>query len=237
MTGYIEGHTVLRYDGELNHVHGLVLDMARRVRSQLQDALTAFKDRDLAAANRVVAGDREVDQREVEADKDLVELIARRSPVGRDLRMVMALSKAAGDLERMGDEAVRIAGLVLQIFGNEGADPGSGLLRDVGHMGAMALAGIEGAIGAVETWDVDAALRVIGSQREMEEEFQSDLRRLMTFVIEDARNLGFVIQVVLAIKSLERIGHHAQNLAEYVIFQVRGEDIRATELVLPPAEA
>lgn len=233
MTGLIEGHTVQRYDGELNQVHGLVLELGQRVREQLQEALAAFEHRDLAKANRIVAQDREIDRREVEADRQIAELIARRSPVGRDLRMVLALSKGTSDLERIGDEAVRIAGLVLQIFGNEGNDPGSRLLRDVRRMGTLALDGLEGALKAFQTWDAEGAQAVIGGQPEMEEEFQSDLRRLMTYVIEDARNVGFVIQVVLAIKSLERIGHHAQNLAEYVVFQVKGEDVRAAEAQAP----
>lgn len=235
MTGHIEGHTVLRYDGELNHVHGLVLDLGRLVLIQLGEALAAFAERDLAKAHRVVAWDHEVDRQEVAADREIAELIARRSPVGRDLRMVMALSKATSDLERMGDEAVRIAGVILEIFGDEGSDPGSRLLRDVGRMGGMALAGLQGALRALETWNAETAAAVIAGHQEMEEEFRSDLRRLITYVIEDARNVGFVIQVVLAMKSLERIGHHAQNLAEYVVFQVKGEDVRAAEATPPPA--
>ena len=227
MTGLIEGHTVQRYDGELNQVHALVLKLGRLAREQLLEALGAFEKRDPGKANRIVASDREIDELEVETDREIAALIARRSPVGRDLRMVLALSKSASDLERVGDEAARIAGLVLQIFGNEGNnDPGSGLVRDVRRMGTIALEGLDHALKALADWDAETALRVLEGQGEIDEEFQSGLRRLMTFVIEDARNVGFVIQVVLAIKSLARVGHYTQNLAEYVVFQVKGEDLR-----------
>lgn len=224
-----EGHTFKRYDGELSHLHYLVLEMGGLVLNQVRESLAAFKQRDVALARKVVAWDREVDKLEVAADDEIAKLIARRSPVGGDLRMVMAVSKSVSDLERIGDEAVRIAGLAIQLFGPEGSDPGSQLLRDVNKMGDLAVASLRGALEVFEVWDEAKAHRVISQYREMDEEFQADLRHLMTYIIQDSRNIGFAISVVLVIKALERIGHHAHNLAEYVIFQVKGEDIRASE--------
>ena len=221
-----EGHIFKRYDGELSHLHYVVLEMGGLVVSQVQDALAAFKARDSALAQKVIDLDGEVDQLEVSADDAIVELIARRCPVSSDLRLVIAVSKSVSDLERIGDEAVRIAGLVIQLFGHEGSDPNGKMLRDVDRMGDMALTGLRHAIEVFDVWDEAKALRVIESHREMDDEFQSDLRHLLTYVLEDTRNIGYAIGVVLVIKALERIGHHAQNLAEYVIFQVRGEDIR-----------
>jgi phosphate transport system protein len=226
MDNLIEGHTVKRYDGELNHLHYLILEMGGLVLAQVRDALTAFRTRNTALAHKVVAMDNEVDRLEVAADDEIVKLIAKRCPVSSDLRMVMAVSKSVSDLERIGDEAVRIAGLVIHLFGDEGSDPNSQMLRDVNRMGELAVNSLLHAVEVFDVWDEAKAIKVIDSQREMDEEFQADLRRLMTYVLEDTRNIGFAISVVLVIKSLERIGHHSQNLAEYVIFQVRGEDVR-----------
>lgn len=222
----IEGHTFKRYDGELGHLHYLVLEMGGLVVNQLRDALEAFKVRDLPLAQKVVALDAEVDRLEVAADDEIVQLIAKRCPVSADLRLVMAVSKSVSDLERIGDEAVRIAGLAIQIFGPEGGDPNIRMLRDVNRMGEMALTSLWQAIEVFDQWDESKARQVIENYREMDEEFQSDLRHLLTYVLEDTRNIGYAIGVVLVIKALERIGHHAQNLAEYAIFLERGEDVR-----------
>jgi phosphate transport system protein len=230
MSETFEGHIFKRYDGELHHLHYLVLEMGGLVLNQVATALSAFKDRDVALAQKVVAWDREVDQLEVRADDEIVKLIARRCPLASDLRMVMAVSKSISDLERIGDEAVRIAGLVIQLFGTDGSDPSLPLLRGVNRMGELAVTNLRAALGLFEVWDEARALAVIGSYRDMDEEFQTDLRLLMTYVIEDARNFGFAISVVLVIKALERIGHHAHNLAENVFFQVKGEDVRASEV-------
>lgn len=221
-----EGHTYRRYDGELNHLHFLVLEMGGLVLSQVRDALAAFRTRDVLLAQRVVTKDGAVDRLEVEADDEIAKLIARHSPVGNDLRMVIAVSKSVSDLERIGDEAVRIAGLVIQLFGHESGDPNGQLVRDVDRIGGLALSSLQCAVEVFDVWDERKALSVIEKHRELDLEFQSELRRLLTYVMEDARLIGFAINVVLAIKSLERIGHHAQNLAEYVVFQVMGKDIR-----------
>ncbi len=222
-----EGHIFKRYDGELNYLHHLVLEMGGLVASQVQDALEAFKSRDPVLAQKVVDLDGEVDRLEVNADDEIVQLLAKRCPVSSDLRLVIAVSKSVSDLERIGDEAVRIAGLVIQLFGERRlGDPNSKMLRDVDRMGCMALLSLRQAVEVFDVWDEAKALRVIATHREMDDEFQSDLRHLLTYVLEDTRNIGYAIGVVLVIKALERIGHHAQNLAEYAIFQVRGEDIR-----------
>jgi phosphate transport system protein len=237
MSEKFEGHIFKRYDGELHHLHYLVLEMGGLVLTQVNTALNAFRDRNVALAQKVVAWDREVDQLEVRADDEIVKLIARRCPMGSDLRMVMAVSKSISDLERIGDEAVRIAGLVIQLFGSEGGDPNPALLRGVNKMGELAVANLRGALDLFEVWNEEKARRVVAGYKDMDEEFQADLRLLITYVIEDARNFGYAISVVLVIKALERIGHHAHNLAENVVFQVKGEDIRATESLDSPPPA
>ena len=229
MNVQIEGHTVKRYDGELSHLHFLVLEMGGLVIEQIRDALTAFKKRDVALAKKVVTHDSEIDRMEVQADHEIMKLLARRCPVGNDLRLVFAVTKSVSDLERIGDEAVRIAGLVIQIFGNESSDPNQQLLRDVSRIGGLALSSLHQAIEVFDVWNETKAFQVIDSHREMDEEFQSELRRLMTYILEDSRNIGFAINVVLIIKALERITHHSQNLAEYAIYQMKGLDLPETE--------
>ncbi len=224
-----EGHTLKRYDGELDHLHFLVLEAGGLVVHQVSEALTAFKNRDPVLAQQVVAMDSEIDRLEVQTDDEIAKIIAKRWPLSADLRLVIAVSKSVSDLERIGDEAVRIAGMVVQLFGTESSEPNSQMLRDINRIGNMALTGLRGAVEIFDIWDEAKAKRVIEIHREMEEEFQADLRRLLTYVLEDYRNIGFAISVILVIKALERIGHHARNLAEHVIFQVHGEDIRSRQ--------
>jgi len=224
-----ENHTFKRYDGELDHLRFIVLEMGGLVIKQLADSLSAFKTRNPELAKKVIALDNEVDRLEVQSDEEIAKIIAKRSPVSSDLRLVMAVSKSVSDLERIGDEAVRIAGLAIQLFGGEVSEPNHQMLRDISRIGEMAMTGLRNAVEIFDVWDEEKALHVIENHRQMEEEFQADLRHLLTYVLEDYRNIGFAISVVLVIKSLERIGHHAQNLAEYVIYQVYGEDIRSQQ--------
>lgn len=223
-----EGHTVRRYDGELNHLHYLVLELGGLVLSQVRDAVEALTRRDAALAQTVLHRENAVDLGEVNADTEIVQLIARRCPVGGDLRLVFAVAKSITDLERIGDEAVKIATLGLHLFGGDagGADPNRLLLRDIASMATLALKHLECALQMIDLWDEEKALALIQAHRSLDDEFQAGLRRLMTFVMEDARNIGFAVNIVLIIKALERIGDHARNLAEYVVYQVRGEDIR-----------
>ena len=224
-----EGHIIRRYDGELDHLRLSVLEMGGLVVNLLGNALIAFKTQDEDLARQAVAMDNEVDQLEVDVDQEIAKIIAKRCPVSSDLRMVMAVSKSVSDLERIGDEAVRIAGLAIQLIESEGGEPNSQMLRDVNRIGDMAMSGLRSAIEVFDIWDEEKALQVIENHKAMEEEFQADLRHLLTYILEDYRNIGFAISVVLVIKALERIGHHAQNLAEYAVFQVCGEDIRSQQ--------
>lgn len=173
--------------------------------------------------------DSEVDRLEVQTDDAIAKIIAKRWPLSSDLRLVIAVSKSVSDLEHIGDEAVRIAGMVIQLFGSEGSEPNSQMLRDINRIGNLALTSLRNAVEIFDVWDEEKAMQVIENHREMEEEFQSDLRHLLTYVLEDYRNIGFAISVILVIKALERIGHHAHNLAEHVVFQVHGEDIRSQQ--------
>ena len=221
-----EGHIVRRYDGELSHLHYLVLEMGALALTQVKEARDALCGRDLTLAQRVIAREKDVDACELRADSEIVQLIALRTPVGSDLRLVFAVSKSITDLERVGDEAARIAHLGLQLFGSEGAEPHPVLLHDIASMGGLAVGQLENALRVVDRWDQELAEELLEAHEELDFEFQAAFRRLVTFIMQDPRNIGFAVNIVLIIKAFERIGEHAQNLAEYVLYQIAGRDVR-----------
>jgi len=222
----LEGHTVRRYDGELNTLHLLVLEMGGLVLDQCKLALESLKTGDLEATRRVLSREAQVDALELKLDDNVWWVVGRRGPVARDLRVVMAFSKAITDLERIGDEAARIANTTLSVYDDEVRRPSRKLLRDVHTMGKIAIGMLQDAVALYDTYDLASAEGLLRRHAELDVEFQSSLRRLSTFILEDARNVGHAINAVLLVKAVERIGDHARNLAEYVIYLVRGEDVR-----------
>jgi phosphate transport system protein len=227
-TNYLEGHTVRRYDGDLTNLNLMVLEMGGLAIEQVRDALDALQNGDAALAARVLEREDQVDALELELDDNIWWLLGQRAPVGRDLRAVVAVSKAVTDLERVGDEAARIARSVKTVFGDaqERRRPGSKLIRDVQTMGRLALKYVEEAVALYDNFDADKAQALIARDGELDDEFAASLRRVSTFLLEDARNVGHVVEVVLMTKALERVGDHARNLAEYVIYLIGGKDIR-----------
>jgi phosphate transport system protein len=220
-------HTVKQFDNELEELRGLVLKMGKLVVQQVRDAVEGITSDKIALAKMVQRREDWVDAMEVEADDRIVDLLVRRQPVGPDLRAVLSLGKSVRDLERMGDEAERIARAALE---NHEKNPGfkaSGeLLRDVGPMGELAVELVEGTLRALTQLDVEEALAVTRRDEELDGHFRAALRRLATFILEDARTVGNVIGATFVLKSLERIGDHATNIAEHVIYIIRGKDVR-----------
>ena len=229
MHAFVEGHTFKRFDGELSHLQGLVLEMGDLVHRQIEDALTAFKTQNLELAQTVMGRDIHIDHLEVEADAEIINIIARHCPVGSDLRVVIAVSKSVSDLEKIGDEAVRIASLLMQLNGSLGGTLNPDLIADIDRIGGMALANYSSALELFEEWDEAKALRVIEGHRQMDGEFQSELQRLMTCIMEESIDIGLAVNLVLVAKSLDRITHHALNLAEYAMFEIEGIDLRRTQ--------
>jgi phosphate transport system protein len=222
----MEGHTVHRFDGELNNLHMLILEMGGLVLDQVRQAIKAVTEKNIESARLVIQREPEVDALEVKIDEENIIVIAKRCPVAKDLRITTAVSKAVTDLERIGDEAARIANQAMQFYGSDASDPNSHLLRDIKTMGNLAQRMLQDALDIFDTFDINRARVLARGNVELDEEFQSSLRRLATFVLEDARNVGHTITITLIIKALERVGEHARNLAEYVIYVVKGEDVR-----------
>jgi len=221
------GHTVRQFDTELEDLRGLVLKMGKLVTQQIRDALDGLLDDKVALAKMVQRREDWVDAMEVEADDRIVDLLVKRQPVGPDLRAILSLGKSVRDLERMGDEAERIARAALDTHErNPGFKPSSELLRDVETMGALAIELVQGSLTALTQLDIDEALEVTRRDDELDGNFRSALRRLATFIMEDSRTVGNVIASTFVLKSLERIGDHATNIAEHVIYLIRGKDVR-----------
>ncbi len=222
----LEGHTAHRYDGELNSLHLQILELGGLVMDQVRLALKSLRERNVTMAQEVLEREHEANQLETEIDNQLVAVIAKRAPVARDLRVIIAISKATTDLERIGDEAARIANLALAIYDSDTALPSKHLMRDVNVMGQQAIAMLKEALESFDTLDARRASTLICGENELEIEFQSSLRRLATYLLEDARNVGHAIHTVLMIKCIERVGDHARNLAEYIVYIIQGKDIR-----------
>ena len=222
-------HTVRQFDTELEELRGLVLKMGKLVTQQIRDALEGLLQDKVALAKMVQRREDWVDAMEVEADDRIVDLLVKRQPVGPDLRAILSLGKSVRDLERMGDEAERIARAALDAHErNPGFKASSELLRDVAPMGTLAIELVEGALQALTRLDVEEAVGVTRRDDELDGSFRAALRRLATFIMEDSRTVGNVIGTTFVLKGLERIGDHATNIAEYVYFLVHGEQISQT---------
>lgn len=219
-------HTVKRYDQELSNLRNLVLEMGGLVEDQINRALKALDDEDLTAARDVIAKDQAVNAMHLKADEDSVNLVALRQPLGSDLRTVMSLAKTANDLERIGDEAEKVARMVVHIYDSPNSPPSSRLFRDVTSTAKLAIEMLRGSLDALARLDVEKALIVAKRDSELDREFQSAVRYLVTYMMEDVRTIGHAINVIFMIKALERIGDHSKNIAEYVIYLVKGTDIR-----------
>ena len=221
-----EEHIFKRFDQELADLNGIVHRMGGLVEDQIAKAMTALRDGDVEAARQVVARDHVVNFLDVQADEQIVNLLALRQPVGKDLRMILSLGKTVTDLERIGDEAERIARMAIDIHGSDTPPPDPRLFSDAFRMSTLATRMLHEVLDALARLDVDKAIHVARGDTELDSEFQAALRRLSTYIMEDARNVGHIINVTFIVKSLERIGDHSKNIAEYVVFLVKGKDVR-----------
>ncbi|HRY15530.1 MAG TPA: phosphate signaling complex protein PhoU [Candidatus Competibacteraceae bacterium] len=221
-----DAHTVKQFDVQLANLRNLVLEMGGLVEAQIHSAIKALNDEDVSAAREVIARDQIINGMQVKTDEDSVSLVALRQPLGSDLRLIMSLSKAVTDLERIGDEAEKIARMTVKIYDVANSPPSAKLLRDVTPMAKQAIDMLHGCLDALARLDVEEAVEVAKGDDELDQEYQSALRRLITYMMEDPRTIGNAIDVLFIIKALERIGDHSKNIAEYLIYLVKGKDVR-----------
>ncbi len=219
-------HLSTQFDAELSAISGRVLEMgglAETQFAQAEKALTVF-DRDLAEA--VLAQEDRVNQMEVTIDHDLSAIIARRQPTARDLRLLIAVSKTIANLERVGDEAARIARTVVRLVAASGSARLRPPVADLAFEAALAIAQLRKALDAFARLDTTQALEVLKQDDEIDREFDGLIRKLITYMMEDPRTISSSIDLVFVAKAIERVGDHGKNLAEAIIYVVKGTDVR-----------
>jgi phosphate transport system protein len=230
------GHIVRRFDGEMMNLHQLVLEMGGLVIDQIQRVIKALDDESPEEAREVVERDRLVNDLDIRVDEEVVKLLARRQPMAGDLRAIMTVAKSVVDLERVGDQTRKVALLVEHLYGNGPTAPNPKLLEDIHRLATTAIGLLRTAVQAFDQFDAHKAVAVIQENQKLEAEFQSSLRRLTTFVLEDHRTIGHMVDAVLGLRALERIGGHAKNIAGYVIYLCTGRDVRHADLATIAAE-
>jgi phosphate transport system protein len=229
-------HISKQYDQDLEAIRSRMMQMGGLVESQIRSAVAGYLDGDTDRIEQVIAADSKVNDLEVAIDDDLRHVIVRRQPAASDLRLIMAVSKTVTDLERIGDEASKIARMAREIQA-AGRAAGTARLAMIGHVAEISIGMLRKSLDAFARLDAVAAARVIGEDVAIDTEFHAILRQLITFMMEDPRTISTSINIVWVAKACERIGDHAKNIAEQVIYIVKGTDVRHTPLAEVEREA
>src|SRR5450830_529186 len=223
-----EKHLSSQFDSELNGVSSRVMELGGMVEAQIHQAVYALLEFDPEAADRVMETENRVNAMEIDIDRELSSIIARRQPTARDLRLLIAISKTTANLERVGDEAEKIARMVRSIIKSDAprslpshelrvaADMASGLLRK--------------ALDAFARLDTAAAVAILKEDDLIDHEFNGFVRKLITYMMEDPRMISPSLDLLFLAKAIERIGDHAKNIAEFIIYVVKGADVRHTSM-------
>jgi phosphate transport system protein len=221
-------HLSSQFDSDLNGVSSRVMELGGLVESQIHQAIYALSHFSVAAADQVIEIELRVNAMEIEIDRDLASIIARRQPTAVDLRLLLAISKTTANLERVGDEATKIARMVKSIIESGAArtlattdlrvaaDLASGLLRK--------------ALDAFARLDTSAAVAILKEDDLIDKEFDGFVRKLITYMMEDPRTISASLDLLFLAKALERIGDHAKNIAEFIIYVVKGADVRHSSI-------
>lgn len=216
-------HISKQFNHELEELKTHLMAMGGLVERQIQEAVAALLDGDSRLAERVRDNDKAVNDLQVKIDEECTRVLARRQPAASDLRLVLAVIRATSDLERIGDEASKIARNALALTENGHGAKG---FVEVRHISEHVRKMLRDALTAFARFDIDLALTVVREDDSVDSEYTSAMRSLMTFMMEDPRSITSVLSVMWILRALERIGDHADNLAEYVIYLVKGLDIR-----------
>jgi phosphate transport system protein len=216
-------HISGKFNAELESLRSHLLEMGGKVEQQLITALDALVKMDSGEAELIVRRDKEVNQMEMAIDDECAAIIARRQPTASDLRLVVAIIKVNTDLERIGDEAAKVAKQTVLLA--EGGNSPSHFV-EIRHIGSRVAAMLSKALDAFARLDADQAIDVVRCDAEVDMEYGSAMRSLVTFMMEDPRDIGVILNEMWALRSIERIGDHACNIAEHVVYLVRGRDVR-----------
>jgi phosphate transport system protein len=221
-----EKHLSTQFDSELSGISTRVLEMGGLVESQVAQAVYALTNFSGEVATDVLRNEERVNTMEVEIDRDLSTIIARRQPTARDLRLLIAISKTIANLERVGDEAARVARTVQRLI-NTGVSSRLRLpVNDLAYEAELAIAQLRKALDAFARLDTVKAVEVLKQDDQIDQEFDGLMRKLITYMMEDPRTISASIDLVFVAKAIERVGDHAKNLAEVIIYIVKGTDVR-----------
>lgn len=219
----LDQHISRQFNADLEHLRTQLLEMGGLVEDQIVNAIRAIETADGELAEQVMKRESEVDQRELSLDQECATILARRQPAASDLRLVLMVTKATRDLERMGDEANGIAKMAIALNKDGGEARGFVELR---HLASNVVELVNVCLDAFARYDVQSAIRVVRDDRHIDTEYKSATREMITYMMEDPRSITRVMNIMWALRSLERIGDHARNIAEHVIYLVHGTDVR-----------
>ncbi|ARB47626.1 MULTISPECIES: phosphate signaling complex protein PhoU [Alcanivoracaceae] len=220
---YFGQHSSSQFNEALESIRNHLMEMGGLVEKQVVDALDALLRADSDLAEKVMQAEDKVDKLEIQIDEECARVLALRQPAASDLRLIIAVTKAVSDLERIGDESAKIAAMALQLS-EEGESPRGYV--EVRHIGNHVRNMLRDTLDAFARFDADKALDVAAEDNEVDLEYRSAMRSLVTFMMEDPRAISRVLNIIWSLRALERIGDHARNIAEQVIFLVKGKDVR-----------
>ena len=221
-------HISSQFDSELNAISTRVMEMGGVVELQLRTAISALSEMDMDAANNVIELEAEVNNFELELDHDISSIIGRRQPTARDLRLLMAMSRTTGNLERAGDEVTKMARMVQSIIqSGEARSLPTSELRSASELASGLL---RKSLDAIARLDIHMALSIIKEDDLIDQEYNGFVRKLMTYIMEDPRTISASLNLLFLAKAIERVGDHAKNIAESTIYVVKGEDVRHSSL-------
>ena len=220
-------HISKQFDAELESVRSRVLQMGGLVEEQILRAVEALDSGDMERIDKVIADDHRVNALEVGLDEACSHIIARRQPAAGDLRLLIAVIKTITDLERIGDEAEKIARMAKLIHAAGRQNMPS---LDIAHVADRAVAMLRQSLDAFARLDVAEAMRVVKQDSAVDDAFRAIMRQLITFMMEDPRTITRSLEILFIAKAIERIGDHAKNVSEYVIYMVKGRDVRHVSL-------
>ncbi|MBS98831.1 MAG: phosphate transport system regulatory protein PhoU [Oceanospirillaceae bacterium] len=220
-------HISHQFNEELEAIRTQMLTMGGIVERQVNDAIEALLTSDIELAEQARRIDKQTNEMELTIDEQCTTTIARRQPAASDLRLIISISRAVADLERIGDEASRIAQQAIEM--SEGSRTQHGF-QEVRHIGNLVRDMVKNVLTAFARNDLEMAYRVAKQDRNVDQEYRTAMRTLVTFMMEDVRSISNIMSVIWVLRSLERIGDHARNLSEHLIYQVSGTDVRHQSL-------
>ena len=223
-----EKHLSTQFDSELTSVSSQMMEMGGLVESQIRQAIYSLSQFSMEASERVTANESRVNAMEVEIDHALSSIIARRQPTARDLRLLIAISKTTANLERVGDEAEKIARMVRSII--QSGAPRSLPSLELRVAADLASGLLNKALDAFARLDVSAAVAILKEDDLIDQEFDGFVRKLVTYMMEDPRMISPSLDLLFLAKAIERIGDHSKNIAEFIIYVVKGEDVRHSSM-------